>query len=755
MLKQRLIILLFLFISFHPLAQEKMILKPDGTLHKNRFGRLNEVKRLDGKIIQQFNTRNYYNSNETAIDTLQYMGIFDSNFGMFGQDWMLQWYIAPADLIIKEIGFNCTDDFAGTYAEVKIVKVNWTGEELQNSETQRRGYYEAVGNGYNDITAFLDNPDRTGGWTSIQPGDSEPFGEDLWSNQGAGLTVLPVFDGEYQWVQMMDLGYEPEIQCGEVFGVAIRNLAPNMDENRIGFLSGIIGYPGWKFYANGRLEPGADYGWWTREYTWDFPVVVEFSLTNYTWLQFLDYTILSSTLSTAPREVEARVTGPSPPGTIYDVKVHFTTNYGVTWDSTEMSYSGDELYFGEIPGFPPSTSLTYYYEANDTTNPYRCGYHAVTINNDYYIFAPSGAQTLVIYNGFDTTNGFPQDYYFGSDVFDGTMNFSHDRWAYGPIPPGLLDSYYVIFEFCNSMPDYFTDDLVRPWLESNPNHHYFLSGQDWLGFRYGWADTTFIPGEFEYDILGLIFLYNDVSYDLVSGHEIPSLLFAKDSTLFGEPLLNLFNSLIPPADSIMYNPNFIQGYYNWIDAIDVVDDATVDIQVRARSSGGPLNEWTGNTMLHRELPAGNKIVFLAFDPLSITTADNDSYPYYYWIGFDTSNVTFQALRWFGVNIVTDITDEEKDISSITFRLFQNYPNPFNPSTKIKFTIPSVETGHAPSVQLIVYDVLGNEIATIVNEEKPTGSYEVEFDATGLPSGIYFYQLKFGNFVETKKLILLK
>jgi hypothetical protein len=57
--------------------------------------------------------------------------------------------------------------------------------------------------------------------------------------------------------------------------------------------------------------------------------------------------------------------------------------------------------------------------------------------------------------------------------------------------------------------------------------------------------------------------------------------------------------------------------------------------------------------------------------------------------------------------------------------------------------------------LKVYDVLGNEIATLVNEEKPAGSYEVEFDGAGLPSGIYFYQLKAGNFVEAKKMILLK
>jgi len=92
-----------------------------------------------------------------------------------------------------------------------------------------------------------------------------------------------------------------------------------------------------------------------------------------------------------------------------------------------------------------------------------------------------------------------------------------------------------------------------------------------------------------------------------------------------------------------------------------------------------------------------------------------------------------------------------------FKLSQNYPNPFNPSTKIKFTIPSVETGHAVSLHttLIIYDVLGNEIAPLVSEEKSAGTYEVDFDGTDLPSGVYFYRLQAGNFGETKKMILLK
>jgi len=85
-----------------------------------------------------------------------------------------------------------------------------------------------------------------------------------------------------------------------------------------------------------------------------------------------------------------------------------------------------------------------------------------------------------------------------------------------------------------------------------------------------------------------------------------------------------------------------------------------------------------------------------------------------------------------------------------FWLSQNYPNPFNPSTKISYQLPVTV-----DVTLKVFDLLGREVAVLVNEEKSAGNYEVEFNASGLPSGIYFYTLKAENFSDTKKLVLLK
>jgi len=101
------------------------------------------------------------------------------------------------------------------------------------------------------------------------------------------------------------------------------------------------------------------------------------------------------------------------------------------------------------------------------------------------------------------------------------------------------------------------------------------------------------------------------------------------------------------------------------------------------------------------------------------------------------------------DVTVDVDDPEME-QPVTFALEQNYPNPFNPSTTIKYQIPELSF-----VTLKVYDVLGSEVGTLVNEEKPSGNYKVEFNATNLPSGIYFYQLRVGSFNQTKKMLLLK
>ena len=126
-----------------------------------------------------------------------------------------------------------------------------------------------------------------------------------------------------------------------------------------------------------------------------------------------------------------------------------------------------------------------------------------------------------------------------------------------------------------------------------------------------------------------------------------------------------------------------------------------------------------------------------------------------WLKSSFSNSAFFSIKFLYfdnislIEIVTSIVDET-DFIKTDYILYNNYPNPFNPTTNISFNI--AESGYTT---LKIYDILGNEISTLIKKELVAGKYDVDFDAGNLPSGIYFYQLQTPNFTQTKKMILLK
>ena len=170
--------------------------------------------------------------------------------------------------------------------------------------------------------------------------------------------------------------------------------------------------------------------------------------------------------------------------------------------------------------------------------------------------------------------------------------------------------------------------------------------------------------------------------------------------------------------------------YGWIDGMDLPPGDR-----RIGLATGPFQMLPGDhqTIVIAEIAAG---AVLGIDHLQAITL----LKYYSTLIQDFYDINFPVSV---PNIAEGIFAEE-------FHLSQNYPNPFNPSTRIQYSVNSTQ-----KVTLKVYDLLGREITALVNEEKPAGQYEVEFNGTNLPSGIYFYQLKAGSFVETKKMILLK
>lgn len=178
-------------------------------------------------------------------------------------------------------------------------------------------------------------------------------------------------------------------------------------------------------------------------------------------------------------------------------------------------------------------------------------------------------------------------------------------------------------------------------------------------------------------------------------------------------------------------------------------------------NGGSVNEGTGNdTITYRisNLTGSNmytlnvKMLYqsttLRFitDLFQYNTPEVNTFENYY-NAADKSPVLIDSLQ-----LVVSVTEVENEFNGAidSYRLFDAYPNPFNPTTIISFKMPEKSF-----VTLKVYDTIGNEVATLINNNVQAGSYEVEFNATNLPSGIYFYRLQASSFVETKKMILLK
>ncbi len=136
------------------------------------------------------------------------------------------------------------------------------------------------------------------------------------------------------------------------------------------------------------------------------------------------------------------------------------------------------------------------------------------------------------------------------------------------------------------------------------------------------------------------------------------------------------------------------------------------------------------------------MIYLSF-PLE-TTAKDESF----------NHIVSNTINYFDTPKV-GVVGEEIIVSD--FLLEQNYPNPFNPTTTINYTIPSIDenSGNSVYVVLTIYDILGKEVITLVNERQTAGKYDVVFDASEFKSGVFFYKLRAGNFVDVKKLIVLK
>jgi len=165
------------------------------------------------------------------------------------------------------------------------------------------------------------------------------------------------------------------------------------------------------------------------------------------------------------------------------------------------------------------------------------------------------------------------------------------------------------------------------------------------------------------------------------------------------------------------------------------------------------NEWVTNPPAWEWSPLSSPAPY----DMTIALNNEDWFALGYMVKCDEDNSDFRAIfdgyldtypPYIIVSYIVSVDAIESEVNSFT--LYQNYPNPFNPTTTIRFTVnsPGLTT-------LKIFNSLGEEVAILINEELTTGSYQIEWDASGLPSGVYFYQLRAGSFVETKNMVLMK
>jgi len=205
-------------------------------------------------------------------------------------------------------------------------------------------------------------------------------------------------------------------------------------------------------------------------------------------------------------------------------------------------------------------------------------------------------------------------------------------------------------------------------------------------------------------------------------------------------------------DTLKYYSDIAQTFYNTV----IVPVELTSFTANVNNKGDVILKWRTATELNNQLfeierrSEDGQYIMIGYVNGHGTTTEPQEYSY-----MDNTVETgtyFYRLKQIDFLGTYEYSDEiEVDVNGpLTFGLEQNYPNPFNPSTIIKYSVP--ETG---SIKLSIYSVIGEEAAVLVDGIVQAGFYEITFDASNLPSGVYFYRLQAGSFVETKKMLLLK
>lgn len=754
---------LLLCFSLMVYAQEESVLKPLGVGYYSKHNNPEVIFANPTKGTTVYTSSSISNPPLTGailgtIDTLSYRRSIGGNpaayFTFYSGDYILVWYEAPADLVIKQVGFASYFNATNTEVAVKIYKVGngiTTAQLLNAGLAVKQGTFKASDPSYSlGYAGFADESDGSG-YINASPGKfaAFPFAEDIWSDAGFGLTIVPLATIDapaYQFVNTIDLGFEPTVNRGEIFAIVIKNNGTTFNAEGIGFwyisLSASPSPWSWKYYVHGKTDGDSSTAYWySREYLVDFAAVVDLVGDRPPVVQ--NILSLGTTLSTAPRTVTADITDDNPsgstPGGVTAAVLQWTIDGGTTWNDVAMSNTGGNTYSGDIPGQASGANVSYKIKATDDNSG-----TSESLPKSYKIFIKTQDVLFIYNNAMFSANDARRlyiGYTSGNYIVDPVLN---DIWraADGTAEAsGVMSLYKWVIQVDGAFPSADFSVAAKAYLDgatTGNERNYFLSSQDYGCLISNCADTTFLAGSLQYDYMGVATLGPQ---DFVSTKN------AEMTPVAGDPLSGWVSTYNTDSSvTYRFNPSFelALAFSPYPDKLTPTASATT-IFTSGGASVGVRNEG-----------ANWKTAFIAFDyagcdfrsdtSIAIEADPPEIDPKYAW-GINVENQALAFLTWAG--FVTGIETVNPNVPD-KFNLAQNYPNPFNPTTNIRFDIQNTS-----QVELRIYDVLGKEVQTLVNSQLSPGTYSANFDASRLASGVYFYTIKAGDFVSSKKMMLIK
>ena len=745
-------LVLFFVISFsyQSFAQERLL------LHIGNNGEQEAIPLKKGQRAQDvienlehakaaLTTKKY-----PLVDTLRYWTTdyqLTTSFSFAHQDVAMQWYVPASNGKVKEFWWRkLSSETLARKATIRAWMVNPNvASRPANVQTRYLGYYKDTSDEDGLKTPF--KPAAGDQWFyNGNPADSstwnfDPLGTEVQTwRPGTGLQVA-LDTNVWQGIKLEDWGGSMDVLLGQPFGFTLSNDSRKTDTPIPGKDSVMLMYTipqnnpapyhSYKYYENGRLDftPPTDGGWWLRgDFDWGMYVVIEYVEIPHPRHFLGNY---GTTLNPGPRKICGTIYDDNPGGGPSPFTAYLFYRFGgmAKHDSVQMISAGSE-YCAEIPRAHVGDTVYWYINITDVN-----GYKTILPTRFYKIFQKT-QDRLFIYN--NTQYGLSN----GALIYT-SSSAKYDRWSTPNEGTSELADLLALYDKVIVADGLFPSHNVYPslnaWLAMGTaaaKKSLFYSSQDYGCYiQEKCADTTFPVGSFEEKYLGI------------------STLGPQDQGPTNRPV-----KIIPQADTvtnylIKYNADSSTTLWHY-PSFELAFSAYPDFMTPTASAKPLFKNTTGESVYGvRNSGVAFNTVFLAFDAGALqfrsdTSLHNSGYttitdPKYRWI----ADVKSLSNSFF--DEVTDVKQSGENIPLI-YSLSQNYPNPFNPATTINYEIPSRE-----QVQIVLYNALGQRVATVVNEQKEAGAHTATFNAHTLASGLYFCEMRAGNFVNVKKMILMK